>query len=127
MARLGLRAVDIKGMKLENLKWDKNTLEFVQSKTKKPIVLPMLDDVGWAIIDYLKNGRPATESPFVFVRHNAPFEAFGINAAINHVLIGHIRRAGVKIPRDVPKGLHSLRHTLASTLLEQNTPAAGDL
>ena len=122
IARLGLRAVDIKEMKLENLKWDKNTIEIVQSKTKKPIVLPMLEDVGWAIIDYLKNARPVTDSPFVFVRHNAPFEAFGIHAALNRILVEHIRRAGVKVPRDVPKGLHSLRHTLASALLEQNTP-----
>lgn len=122
IARLGLRAVDIKDLRLENLKWDKNTFEFVQSKNKKPIVLPMLEDVGWAIIDYLKNARPITDSPFVFVRHNAPFEAFGINAALNRILITHIRRAGVKVPRDVPKGMHSLRHTLASTLLEQNTP-----
>lgn len=124
IARLGLRAVDIKDLRLENLKWDRGTIEIVQSKTKKPIVLPMLEDVGWAIIDYLKNARPITDSPFVFVRHNAPFEAFGIHAALNRILVEHIRRAGVKVPRDVPKGLHSLRHTLASTLLEQN---AGDL
>jgi len=122
IARLGLRSVDIKDLRLENLKWDKNTIEFVQSKTKKPIVLPMLEDVGWAIIDYLKNARPITDSPFVFVRHNAPFEAFGINAALNRILVTHIHRAGVKVLRDLPKGLHSLRHTLASTLLEQNTP-----
>lgn len=122
IARLGLRAVDIKEIKLENLKWDKNTIEIVQSKTKQPIVLPMLEDVGWAIIDYLKNARPVTDSPFVFVRHNAPFEAFGVHAALNRILVEHIRRAGVKVSHDVPKGLHSLRHTLASALLEQNTP-----
>lgn len=122
IARLGLRAVDIKEMKLENLKWDKNTIAIVQSKTKQPIVLPMLEDVGWAIIDYLKNARPVTDSPFVFVRHNAPFEAFGVHAALNRILVEHIRRAGVKVSHDVPKGLHSLRHTLASALLEQNTP-----
>lgn len=122
IARLGLRPVDIKELRLENLKWDKNVLEIVQSKTGRPLVLPILEDVGWEIIDYLKNARPATDSPFVFVRHNAPFEAFGVNAALNRILVEHVRRAGVKIPRDVPKGLHSLRHTLASALLERNTP-----
>lgn len=122
IARLGLRAVDIKEMRLENLRWDKNTIEIVQSKTKQPIVLPMLEDVGWALIDYLKNARPVTDSPFVFVRNNAPFEAFGVHAALNRILVEHIRRAGLKVPHDVPKGLHSLRHTLASALLERNTP-----
>lgn len=122
IARLGLRAADIKDMRLENLKWEKNTIESVQSKTKKPIVLPILEDVGWAIIDYLKNARPVTDSPFVFVRHNAPFEAFGVHSALTRILVEHIRRAGVKVPHDVPKGLHTLRHTLASALLEQNTP-----
>jgi len=32
---LGLRAGDVRTLKLENLKWDTNRIEFVQSKTLK--------------------------------------------------------------------------------------------
>ncbi|MHC1772375.1 MAG: site-specific integrase [Flexilinea sp.] len=122
IARLGLRVSDIKAMRLENICWGTNTLEITQHKTKNPVSFPILSDIGWAIIDYLKNGRPSTESPYVFVRHNAPFEAFAPNAAMNRILVKYIREAGIKIPRDIPLGLHSLRHTLASILLENDVP-----
>ncbi len=124
IARLGLRASDIKALKLENIHWDTNTVEIIQHKTKVAASYPLLSDIGWAIIDYLKNGRPTTNSPFVFVRHNAPFEEFAPNAAMNRILVDSIRKAGVKIPRDVPLGLHSLRHSLASRLLEEDIPLA---
>lgn len=124
IARLGLRASDIKALKLENIHWDTNTLEIIQHKTKVAVSYPLLLDIGWAVIDYLKNGRPVTDSPYVFVRHNAPFEAFAPNAAMNRILVGSIRKAGIKIPHDVPSGLHSLRHSLASTLLEEDIPLA---
>ena len=62
-ARLGLRTMDIKHLKLDNLKWQNNRIEFMQSKTSRMQSLPLLPDVGWAIIDYLKNGRPKVDSP----------------------------------------------------------------
>lgn len=122
ITRLGLRASDIKFMKLEHLHWDTNTIEVAQNKTGHTIKLPILKDIGWALIDYLKNGRPMTDTPYIFVRHNAPFEAFAPNSAMNRILVTYVRKAGIKVPRDVPLGLHSLRHTLASILLAQNTP-----
>lgn len=122
IARLGLRASDIKALRLVNICWDTKSLEISQHKTRNPISFPILNDIGWAIIDYLRNGRPHTESPFLFVRHNAPFEEFAPNAAMSRILVKYIREAGVKIPRDIPLGLHSLRHTLASILLEKDVP-----
>lgn len=82
---------------------------------------PLLDDIGWALIDYLQHGRPQTASPFVFVRHGAPFEQFGKHANLHHIITTYTRRAGIPVPRG-PHGMHSLRHTLASALLEQHTP-----
>lgn len=122
ITRLGLRASDIKALLLDSIHWDTNTIEITQHKTKVPVTYPLLNDIGWALIDYLKNGRPLTESPYVFVRHNAPYEAFAPNAAMNRILVKYVREAGVKVGRDVPLGLHSLRHTLASTLLSQDVP-----
>lgn len=58
VARLGLRASDLKAMRLENIRWNTNSIEIIQHKTKAPVSFPLLNDIGWAIIDYLKNGRP---------------------------------------------------------------------
>lgn len=122
VAHFGMRVMDIKDLRLDNLNWATKNIEIVQHKTKQRVTYPMLDDVGWAIIDYLKNGRPKTESPHLFVRHNAPFEAFGAYASLNHIIAGYTRLAGIDLRTGASRGMHSLRHTLASTLLEQGTP-----
>jgi site-specific recombinase XerD len=87
-------------------------------KTKQPIELPILDDIGWAIIDYLKNGRPKTKSDRVFVRHRAPFDAFGENESFFRELHRYMTKAGLEIPIDLHCGMHSLRNTLARNMLE---------
>jgi len=53
---------------------------------------------------------------------NAPYEAFGKDANLYNIISKYTRQAGIKIPKGKRHGLHSLRHTLASALLEQGTP-----
>ena len=123
ITRYGLRSADVKDLMLSNLRWDTNTIEIVQSKTKKPLQLPLMRDVGWAIIDYLKHGRPVSDSPYVFMTSTVPYRPFGTRScALNALLAKHIRAAGVRISSELPKGLHSLRHTLASTMLANDVP-----
>lgn len=55
--RLGLRCTDIKNLCFENFNWTEKKLFFTQSKTGQPMELPLVPDVGWAVIDYLKYGR----------------------------------------------------------------------
>ena len=73
---LGIRCTDLKNLKIENFHWEKKKLVFTQSKTRMPISLPLTPEVGWAVIDYLKYGRPKIDSPYIFVKHMAPFGAF---------------------------------------------------
>ncbi|SFR18614.1 site-specific integrase [Desulfoscipio geothermicus] len=122
VARLGMRVQDIKELKLTNLNWAARNIEIVQHKTKRTVNYPILDDIGWAIIDYLKNGRPQTKSPHLFVRHHAPFETFGPHANLHNIIAKYTRLAGIKLRTGAAQGMHSLRHTLASVLLEQETP-----
>jgi len=122
VTRLGLRTIDIKYLKLANLKWKDNRIELVQSKTGAALNLPLLPDVGWAIIDYLKHGRPNVESPYVFLRHLAPLEPFSDEDRLHQIIVKYIRLAKIPLSPDKKKGMHSLRHTLASRLLQKNTP-----
>src|SRR5699024_11929252 len=55
---LGLRVSDIKNLRFGNFDWDNKKLSIIQHKTHKPLSLPIPDAVGWAVIDYIKNGRP---------------------------------------------------------------------
>lgn len=118
VTRYGLRSADVKKLKLSDLRWSENVIEFEQSKTCKLLRLPLLRDVGWAIIDYLQNGRSHSEYPEVFLTCTVPIRPFGQNScALNAILAKRVQQAGVRISREVPKGMHSLRHTLASKML----------
>jgi site-specific recombinase XerD len=121
-ARLGLRAQDICDLSFDNLKWEKNTIELLQKKTKKPIVLPLLYDVGLAIIDYLKYARPECECENeVFLRLTPPVGK--LQAPTLHSIVKqHMRNAGISMQNGKKHGPHALRHSLASALLEENTP-----
>lgn len=122
VTRLGIRAGDIISLKLSDLNWQSKTIEIRQSKTKNTVTYPILNDIGWVLIEYLKNARPISESPFLFIRMNAPYEAFGKDANLHNIITKYTRLAGIHVPKGKKHGLHSLRHTLASSLLEQGTP-----
>ncbi len=122
VTRLGLRTIDIKRLQLKHLKWRDNRIELLQSKTKIPLSLPLLPDIGWAIIDYLKNGRPKVASPYLFLRHLAPLEPFSDEDHLHQIVAKYMRLAKISMYPKKKRGMHSLRHTLASRLLEENTP-----
>lgn len=120
-ARLGLRAQDICDLSFKNIKWETNTIELVQRKTKEPVVLPLLEEVGTAIIDYLKYARPELETNIIFLRLIPPIGK--LEAPTLHSIVTlHMRRAGIKIDVGKKHGPHALRHSLASALLEENIP-----
>lgn len=117
-ARLGMRVSDIRDLRLEDLHWEEARIERVQAKTGVPIVLPLSEEIGEALIAYLRDGRPTTARREVFLRHLAPFEPFGSDDNLHHIVTSYRRRAGIELPRHSQKGLHSLRHTVATRLLE---------
>lgn len=120
--RLGLRIGDIRSLRQSSIDWKRKTISLVMSKTSQPIELPLLKDIGWAIIDYLQNGRPVTDSECLFVRHKAPFNAFGGRNAFNKELHRYIVKAGLDLPGGQKHGMHSLRSTLAGNMLEVKSP-----
>jgi site-specific recombinase XerD len=119
--RLGLRVGDIRTLKLDNLNWDGATIGITQSKTSTPLTLPLTEEVGEALIDYLKSGRPKTTYREVFLKLNPPFEPFG-ESNLYHIVTYWRRLAGISFRSQQHRGLHSLRHTLATQLLQQETP-----
>jgi len=121
VARLGLRSMDVKHLQLQHIHWAEHRIEMVASKTGKRLNLPLLPDVGWALIDYLKNGRPRVDSPYVFLRHLAPLEPFADEDRLHQVLDKYRKMAHVPLPPQRKRGFHALRHTLATALLSQDT------
>jgi site-specific recombinase XerD len=118
---LGMRCADIKSLKMENFHWAEKKLVFIQSKTRTPLSLPLTQEVGWAVIEYLKHGRPKVDSPYIFVRHLAPFTTFSEDDHLNQLIKRYMELAHLPTLKK-RRGMHSLRHTMASVLLEKDTP-----
>jgi site-specific recombinase XerD len=118
-ARLGLRASDIANVKFENLFWDRSTIILDQFKTGKRIELPILPDVGNAIIDYLRYGRPKSDHRSIFLIACSPFSPIR-SGAITGIIHSCFVGAGIDISQR-KHGPHALRHSLASILLEKET------
>jgi site-specific recombinase XerC len=120
--RLGLRLGDIRTLKLDDLKWDTASIEITQSKTGAPLCLPMTEEVGEALIDYLKLGRPQTAYREVFLKARLPFTPIPEDTRLHHVVSYWRELAGIRFRTKQRSGLHSLRHTLATELLRKETP-----
>jgi len=116
--RLGLRSSDIRHLQFSNLDWDKNLIYLQQYKTGKQIELPLLADVGEAIIDYVQHGRPKSALKQIFLRATSPYEpltntwcAFNKYFSRSKLSLAKRRRGG-----------HAMRHSLATNMLKKGTP-----
>lgn len=118
-SELGLRISDIRNLKLTDIDWIQKKISIAQHKTKKPLVLPLTEEAGWAIIDYIKAGRPVTDSPNVFVKHRQPYDAFPVNSTMNHILSGVLNKAGIP-SENQNYGWHTFRRSLATKLLQSD-------
>lgn len=121
-ARLGLRSSDICGLKFSSLDWEHNQIKIIQQKTGEPVLLPLMEEIGLSIIDYLKDGRPSVpNNSFVFLRECPPYTNV-TNSAFYTIVAERIKASGIHVPPGKKHGPHALRHSLSSRLLENNVP-----
>ena len=113
----GLRAADIRNLKISDINWKTHTLKIITGKTGEPLELPLLDSVGWAIIDYLKNGRPESKYTNVFLAHHFPYGPIGSTSSLTGALRKYLIKAEIKIKPGEAHGIHTLRSTLAQNML----------
>jgi len=119
-ARYGLRVSDIIGLRHCNLDWTNNRIVLLQQKTGKRIELPLSEEVGNAIIDYLKFGRPDVNEPYVFITAIAPYGKL-TGGGMCRFITDYMRQADIGF-QERRHGPHALRHSLASNLLGLNEP-----
>jgi integrase len=115
--RLGLRRSDIFGLKLSDIDWENDSITFTQKKTKVPVMLPLLADVGNALMEYILNYRPRTINDTVFLRHYAPYQALVTCNGIAEKYLSAF--ASEDCPQ---RGYHILRRTLSTGMLRNNIP-----
>lgn len=125
IATYGLRVSEVAALRLDDIEWRISRIRVPNSKTKTPLELPLTDEVGAALIDYLRNVRPDLPYREVFVRVRAPAGPLG-RTAVFEAFRTWAPRAALPTPYQGP---HCLRHSLAVHLLRQGSSlkAIGDL
>lgn len=110
MRRLGLRCAEVAALHLNDIDWVNGTV-MVAGKSGRVDRLPVPVDVGEALVDYLRRGRPETAERCVFVRAVAPFTPLH-SSSVSCIVARAARRAGLGTIHG-----HRLRHTAATETL----------
>ena len=118
--KLGFRSSDIANLKFKNISWQTGEFTFDQKKTGNSITLPILPEVGNAIIDYLKYGRPVSSETYCFLQIVYPHGRITPHDIANSVQF-YLKRAKIDL-RNRKHGPHTLRHSFAAGLLNEMTP-----
>jgi integrase len=117
----GLRGCDIARLTLDAINWDKDFIYIKQQKTEIPLELPLTAIVGNAIYDYLTSERPHTDSRYIFVSQNKPYDRLE-NRSIGNVAARIMKSASIRQSKGDQKGFHIFRHHLATALLGNGVP-----
>jgi integrase/recombinase XerD len=122
----GLRASDVAKLSLDDVNWRARTIHITQQKTRIPLMLPLTDEVGNALADYLRRARPTTTSfRQIFLRTRAPHAPLSLPGAAN-TLRRASNAAGVTLKA---AGFRCMRHAFALRMIRQGSTIkdVGDL
>jgi integrase/recombinase XerD len=125
IAAYGLRGCDVAGLKLNDIDWRAGEVRIIQSKTRQPIVLPLTDPAGEAVLAYLQGGRPRSAYRQIFLKAHAPIAPLQ-GAHVSDAFRFRLKHSGLDIRA---RGVYCLRHSHAMHLLRQGVPlkTIGDL
>ena len=119
---LGMRAGDVIRLKFSDIDWNNNVIHYNQQKTGNPLSLPLLDEVKYPLIDYIKNGRHESADPeYVFVTLYAPYTRYKCTSSIFGMVEKCMVVSGINY-EGRHHGPHSLRHSLATNMMSENVP-----
>jgi integrase len=121
-AFLGIRAGDLVSLKFSDIDWANGSINIVQQKTGRPVNLPLIDEVKFPLLDYLKNARPPSDDKdYILISSCAPYTRYKCASPIWRVISRCVERAGLD-DKGRHRGPHALRHSLATNLLNENVP-----
>ena len=112
---MGFRASDISALCFDNIDWKQRSISIVQQKTGKILTLPMPIKTGNILFRYIRDGRPQSSEPYLFIRHEAPYDR------IQRGVCRSALKRFIAASEDKSCCFHSVRKTFATQLLKGNT------
>lgn len=124
-AYLGMRAGDVIRLKFSDIDWNRGLIQFSQHKTGNLQILPLLDEIRYPLIDYIKNARYASnDAEHIFITRHAPHKAYSNGSVLYDVVKECIEKSGIDTDGR-HRGPHALRHSLATNLMAGDVPVSG--
>ena len=111
---MGFRACDIVSLRFDNINWKNRSICITQQKTGKLITMPMPVRTGNIIYRYIRDGRPKSQEPYIFIRHEAPYDR------IQRGVCRSALKRFLNLPHGSKCKFHAVRKTFATQLLEGN-------
>ena len=112
----GVRGGQVRALRYEDIDWAQNQILFRASKHGKDSLLPLTVPVGESLLEYLKNARPPSSDPHVFLTSRAPYHALLDSNALSAIVERRLRKADIEVSS---KGAHAFRHGFATRMLQQ--------
>jgi integrase/recombinase XerD len=119
-ATTGLRNKELRSLELHDVRWRSAEVIVRRTKSKRDRVVPLVQEAGEALADYVLHARPKSGSPRVFLQHLPPVRPIEGSTIISRIVRTALERVGIALPPVV--GAHLIRHSLATQLVSQRRP-----
>jgi integrase/recombinase XerD len=120
LATTGLRNKELRSLELRDIRWRKAEVLVRRTKARRDRVVPLLQEAGESLAEYVLQARPKSDSQRVFLQHIAPVRPIDSSSVISRIVRSALERAGIELP-DVA-GAHLVRHSLATQLVRHRRP-----
>jgi len=112
----GVRGGQVRALQFKDIDWVANQVLFRALKHGKDTLLPLTQEVGVSLLDYLQNARPCSQDSHLFLTVHAPYQALKSSSVVSNMIGHYIRAAGIDI---TCKGAHVFRHGFATRMLAE--------
>lgn len=116
---LGLRISDVVNLKISDIDFNNNTISIIQYKTQRHLILPLIEQIKYPLIDYLKNVRPKADLDYLFITNEKPYRQKTELLDHSYIVRKNLKKANINI-NGRKSGYHSLRHSFATMLLSED-------
>jgi len=115
----GVRGGQVRKLRFDDINWEQSKIRFPVLKHGKECILPITDDVGESLLDYLQHSRPDKPYSEVFLTAIPPYIPLHDSRILSKIIARRMRAVGIKSPT---LGAHVFRHCFASRMLNQGHP-----
>jgi integrase/recombinase XerD len=120
LATTGLRNKELRSLELQDIHWRDAEVLVRRTKAKRDRVVPLLQEAGAALAEYVLHTRPKVACQRVFLSCVPPVRAFRSSSSISRIVRSRLERSGIRLSGAA--GAHLLRHSLATQLVSQQRP-----